>query len=123
MTDNLLADADWTQLVLEFASRAGRDDAVREIYTPAAALIMFSVFASFVKTPDDTLKTIAFGLGVGVLIDAFLIRMTLVPAVLALLGHRSWQLPRVLDRPLPNLDIEGATTRQPAPHAPHGTPL
>jgi putative drug exporter of the RND superfamily len=82
----------------------------------AAALIMFSVFASFIKTPDATLKTIAFGLGIGVLIDAFLIRMTLVPAVLALLGHRSWQLPRVLDRLLPNLDIEGATVRQPARH-------
>ena len=77
----------------------------------AAALIMFSVFAGFVKTPDSTLKTIAFGLGVGVLIDAFLIRMTLVPAVLALLGHRSWRLPRVFDRLLPNLDIEGASLR------------
>ena len=64
----------------------------------AAALIMFSVFASFVKTPDATLKTIAFGLGIGVLIDAFIVRMTFVPAVLALLGHRSWRLPRVLDR-------------------------
>jgi len=53
----------------------------------AAALIMFSVFASFVGTPDATLKTIAFGLGVGVLVDAFVVRMTLVPAVLALLGH------------------------------------
>jgi putative drug exporter of the RND superfamily len=83
----------------------------------AAALIMFSVFASFVKTPDPTLKTIAFGLGIGVLIDAVLIRMTLVPAVLTLLGHKSWQLPRVLDRVVPDLDIEGAT-----PHQPHHRP-
>jgi RND superfamily putative drug exporter len=83
----------------------------------AAALIMFSVFASFVKTPDSTLKTIAFGLAVGVLTDAFLIRMTLVPAVLALLGHKSWQLPHLLDRMLPNIDIEGTTPRQP-----HGRP-
>jgi RND superfamily putative drug exporter len=74
----------------------------------AAALIMFSVFASFVRTPDATLKTIAFGLGVGVLVDAFVVRMTLVPAVLALLGHKSWWLPRRLDRVLPNLDIEGS---------------
>jgi putative drug exporter of the RND superfamily len=74
----------------------------------AAALIMFSVFASFVGTPDATLKTIAFGLGVGVLVDAFVVRMTLVPAVLALLGHKSWWLPRRLDRALPNLDVEGA---------------
>ncbi len=79
----------------------------------AAALIMFSVFASFVGTPDATLKTIAFGLGVGVLIDAFVVRMTLVPAVLALLGHKSWWLPRWLDRALPNLDMEGATVQQP----------
>ena len=78
----------------------------------AAALIMFSVFASFVGTPDATLKTIAFGLGVGVLLDAFVVRMTLVPAVLALLGHKSWWLPRRLDRVLPNLDIEGAPVPQ-----------
>jgi len=64
----------------------------------AAALIMFSVFASFVGTHDATLKTIAFGLGVGVLVDAFVVRMTLVPAALALLGHKSWWLPRRLDR-------------------------
>ena len=67
----------------------------------AAALIMFSVFASFVRTPDATLKTIAFGLGVGVLVDAFIVRMTLVPAVLALLGHKSWWLPRRLGTALP----------------------
>jgi putative drug exporter of the RND superfamily len=78
----------------------------------AAALIMFSVFASFVGTPDPTLKTIAFGLGVGVLIDAFVVRMTLVPAVLDLLGHKSWWLPRRLERALPNLDIDGATVPQ-----------
>ena len=89
----------------------------------AAALIMFSVFASFVKTPDATLKTIAFGLGVGVLIDAFIVRMTFVPAVLALLGHRSWRLPRVLDRVLPNVDIEGANLHQPGRHSAHPAPV
>jgi putative drug exporter of the RND superfamily len=81
----------------------------------AAALIMFSVFASFVRTPEATLKTIAFGLGVGVLVDAFAVRTTLVPAVLALLGRRSWWLPRRLDRALPNLDVEG--TAPPSPSA------
>jgi RND superfamily putative drug exporter len=80
----------------------------------AAALIMFSVFASFVRTPDATLKTIAFGLGVGVLVDAFAVRMTLVPAVLALLGRRSWWLPRRLDRALPNLDVEGIAPSSPS---------
>jgi RND superfamily putative drug exporter len=81
----------------------------------AAALIMFSVFASFVRTPDATLKTIAFGLGVGVLIDAFVVRMTLVPAVLALLRHKSWWLPRWIDRVLPRIDIEGAGVRESPP--------
>ena len=74
----------------------------------AAALIMFSVFASFVSIEDVTVKAIAFGLAVGVLVDAFVVRMTLVPAVLALLGARAWALPRWLDRLLPDLDVEGA---------------
>ena len=78
----------------------------------AAALIMFSVFASFVSTPDSTVKTIAFGLALGVAIDAFVIRVTFVPAVLALLGHRSWWLPAWRGRILPNVDIEGAQVRQ-----------
>jgi putative drug exporter of the RND superfamily len=83
----------------------------------AAALIMFSVFGSFVRTPDATLKTIAFGLGVGVLIDAFVVRMTLVPAVLALLGHKSWWMPRWLDRLLPHIDPEDAGARDSLPAA------
>jgi RND superfamily putative drug exporter len=73
----------------------------------AAALIMTAVFASFVPGGDATLKPIAFALTVGVLADAFLVRMTLVPAVLALAGRRAWWLPRWLDRVLPNLDVEG----------------
>jgi RND superfamily putative drug exporter len=74
----------------------------------AAALIMFSVFASFVAIDDVVVKAIAVGLAVGILVDAFLVRMTLVPAVLALLGRSAWWLPRWLDRILPDLDIEGA---------------
>src|SRR4051812_30507182 len=74
----------------------------------AAALIMFSVFASFVTIDDVIVKAIAFGLTVGILVDAFLVRMTLVPAVLALLGRAAWWLPRWLDRLLPDLDVEGA---------------
>jgi RND superfamily putative drug exporter len=74
----------------------------------AAALIMFSVFASFVAIDDVTVKAIAFGLAVGILVDAFVVRMTLVPAVLALLGRSAWWLPRWLDRLLPDLDVEGA---------------
>ncbi|MFQ1004106.1 MMPL family transporter [Modestobacter sp. SSW1-42] len=84
----------------------------------AAALIMFAVFASFVHIDDVTVKAIAFGLAVGVLVDAFVVRMTLVPAVLALMGRSAWWLPRWLDRALPDLDVEGArleAAREPAP--------
>jgi RND superfamily putative drug exporter len=83
----------------------------------AAALIMFAVFASFVTIDDVIVKAIAFGLAVGILVDAFLVRMTLVPAVLALLGRSAWWLPRWLDRLLPDLDVEGARlgTAPPAP--------
>ncbi|MGW6769477.1 MMPL family transporter [Streptomyces sp. NPDC055037] len=74
----------------------------------AAALIMVAVFASFLFTHDATIMPIALALAVGVLIDAFVVRMTLVPAVLALLGDRAWWLPRRLDAWLPDLDVEGA---------------
>ena len=86
----------------------------------AAALIMFTVFASFVTIEDVIVKAIAFGLAVGILVDAFLVRMTLVPAVLALLGRSAWWLPRWLDRLLPDLDVEGArlaAARRPGPRA------
>ena len=79
----------------------------------AAALIMVAVFASFIPDGDATLKPIAFALAVGVLLDAFLVRMTLVPAVLALAGHGAWWLPRWLDRALPNLDVEGTRLTDP----------
>ncbi|OJF79273.1 MMPL family transporter [Nocardia seriolae] len=73
----------------------------------AAATIMVVVFASFVPTDDAMIKPIAFALAVGVLVDAFAVRLTLVPAVLALLGRAAWWLPRRLDRVLPTLNIEG----------------
>lgn len=73
----------------------------------AAALIMFAVFAAFVPEGSSTIKPIAFSLAVGVFVDAFLVRMTLVPAILALLGHRAWGLPPKLDRKLPVFDAEG----------------
>ena len=56
----------------------------------AAALIMFSVFAGFVPTGEPTIKSIAFALAVGILADAFVVRMVLVPAALALLGRAAW---------------------------------
>ncbi|MFJ6988097.1 MULTISPECIES: MMPL family transporter [unclassified Streptomyces] len=74
----------------------------------AAALIMFSVFAAFATSHSPVVKPMALALAVGVLVDAFLVRMTLVPAVLALLGRRAWWLPRRLDRVLPDIDVEGS---------------
>ncbi|WP_260465036.1 MMPL family transporter [Arachnia propionica] len=73
----------------------------------AAAVIMCAVFAFFVPGGMASIKQIAFALAVGVALDAFLIRMTFVPAVLALLGERAWWLPRWLDRVLPTFDVEG----------------
>jgi RND superfamily putative drug exporter len=73
----------------------------------AAALIMFGVFAGFATSPDPTLKSIAFALAVGIVVDAFVVRMVLVPAALALMGERAWWLPRWLGW-LPHLDVEGA---------------
>ncbi|GAA2178298.1 MMPL family transporter [Leucobacter tardus] len=73
----------------------------------AAALIMFAVFAAFVPEGDPSIKVIALGLAVGVFVDAFIVRMTLVPAALALLGERAWRMPRWLDRVLPSFDVEG----------------
>ena len=74
----------------------------------AAALIMTSVFVAFIPGGSATIKPIALGLAVGVAVDAFIVRMTLVPAVLVLLGHRAWWLPAWLDRLLPEVDVEGA---------------
>ena len=73
----------------------------------AAALIMTSVFVAFIPDGSSTIKPIAFGLAVGVFVDAFVVRMTLVPAVLMLLGP-AWWLPSWLDRRLPEVDVEGA---------------
>lgn len=72
----------------------------------AAALIMFAVFAGFVPAGEATIKSIAFALATGIAFDAFVVRMILVPAALALLGERAWWLPGWLRR-LPVLDVEG----------------
>jgi RND superfamily putative drug exporter len=77
----------------------------------AAALIMAAVFAGFILVHDPIIKTIGFGLTVGVLIDAFVVRMTIVPAVLSLLGDRAWWFPKWLDKITPRVDIEGESLR------------
>ncbi|MFD3486711.1 MMPL family transporter [Streptomyces sp. NPDC058665] len=81
----------------------------------AAALIMIAVFSAFIASAEPMIKTIGFGLAVAVLFDAFVVRMALVPAVLALLGHRAWWLPRRLDKVLPNVDVEGSALQSPPP--------
>ncbi|MFG3497901.1 MMPL family transporter [Streptomyces sp. NPDC047928] len=78
----------------------------------AAAVIMIAVFAGFIGASEQMVKMIGFGLATAVLFDAFVVRMAIVPAVLALLGQRAWWLPRWLDRVLPNVDVEGEALRQ-----------
>lgn len=73
-----------------------------------AAAIMIAVFASFVLDTDPTVKMLAVGMAAAVLIDASIIRMILVPAVMTLLGRAAWWMPAWLDRILPNVDIEGS---------------
>lgn len=83
----------------------------------AAAIIMIAVFAAFVPEGDPSIKVIALGLAVGVFVDAFIVRMTLVPAVLHLLGDRAWRMPRWLDRLLPVFDVEGEGLTRELEHA------
>ncbi|MFJ6012769.1 MMPL family transporter [Streptomyces sp. NPDC092952] len=78
----------------------------------AAAVIMMAVFAGFIGSSEQMVKMIGFSLAIAVLFDAFVVRMAIVPAVLALLGHRAWWLPRWLDRILPNVDVEGEGLRK-----------
>ncbi|THA25998.1 MMPL family transporter [Streptomyces sp. RKND-216] len=78
----------------------------------AAAVIMISVFAGFIGAGDSMIKMMGFGLAVAILFDAFIVRMAVVPAVLALLGRRAWWVPRRLDRILPNVDVEGERLRR-----------
>ncbi len=100
-----LGDAEPERATALAAVRSGFTASARVV--TAAAVIMFAVFAAFVPEGDTSLKPIALGLAVGIAIDAFLVRMTLVPAVMALLGARAWWMPRRLERLLPHFDIEG----------------
>ena len=73
----------------------------------AAALIMISVFAAFMLMDEQFIKTMGFALAIGVAIDAFVVRMTIIPATMFLLGDKAWWIPKWLDKVLPNMDIEG----------------
>jgi RND superfamily putative drug exporter len=84
----------------------------------AAAIIMISVFSGFVLSDEVLIKSIGFALAFGVLLDAFVVRMTIVPAVMSLLDRAAWWLPRGLDRILPRVDVEGENLAAHADAAP-----
>ncbi|MFE9059509.1 MMPL family transporter [Streptomyces mutabilis] len=86
----------------------------------AAAVIMIAVFSGFIGSGESMIKTIGFGLAVAVLFDAFVVRMAIVPAVLALLGDKAWWLPRWLDKVLPSVDVEGTGLTS---HTPPSVPV
>lgn len=100
MRESYLRTGKATRAVVDGFSASGR-------VVTAAAIIMTAVFASFISGDDLIIKSFGLALAFGVLVDAFLVRMTLVPAVLALLGDRAWHLPRWLERRVPDLDVEG----------------
>jgi putative drug exporter of the RND superfamily len=81
----------------------------------AAALIMGTVFAAFILTPDRISKEFGILLSFAILTDALVVRMTLLPAFLTLMGEKSWYIPRWLDRVLPNITIESPHEGEPAP--------
>jgi len=94
------------RLAVQHGLRHGR------VVVTAAAIIMISVFGGFVFAHSVMIQTIGFGLAFGVLVDAFLVRMLLIPAVMHLLGRHAWWLPRWLHRIVPDVDVEGAQLTQ-----------
>ncbi len=81
----------------------------------AAAVIMTAVFSGFILSGETLIREMGFALALAVALDAFVVRMTVVPAVMALLGRHAWYLPAWLNRLLPNVDVEGdSLRRQPA---------
>lgn len=104
MREQHVRTGDW-----RFAIEEGYAGGARVV--TAAALIMFFVFFSFVPMGYGTIKPIALGLAVGIAFDAFIVRMTLVPALMALFKKSSWWLPKFLDRAIPHADVEGEKLR------------
>jgi len=88
----------------------------------AAALIMGTVFAAFILTPDRISKEFGLLLAFAILTDALVVRMTLLPAFLTLMGEKAWYIPRWLDRALPNLTIESPHERKSAEPVPRAAP-
>ena len=81
----------------------------------AAALIMTSVFGGFMFSNSVMIQSIGLGLALGVLVDAFVVRLLIIPAVMHLLGSAAWWIPKWLDRILPNVDVEGASLERSHP--------
>ena len=82
----------------------------------AAAIIMTAVFGGFVLSDSAIIRPIGFALAFGVLVDAFLVRLLIMPALMTLAGDWAWWLPRWLDRLIPNVDVEGASLERRHPH-------
>jgi len=97
----------WLRTGDNSASVAGGLAATARVVTAAAA-IMVAVFAAFVPSPQVFLKVIGVGMAAAIFIDATIVRMVLVPAVMQLLGRANWWLPAWLDRILPRVRVEGA---------------
>lgn len=93
---------------------SGYNHAVRVVV--AAAIIMISVFGGFIFAESTMIRPMGFGLAFGVLVDAFIVRMTLTPAIMALLGDKAWWMPKWLDRLTPNMDVEGAALSEKIQH-------
>jgi RND superfamily putative drug exporter len=100
MREQHVKTGDW-----RFAIEEGYSQGARVV--TSAALIMFFVFAAFVPEGSATLKPIALGMAIGIAFDAFIVRMTLVPALMALFKNSAWWLPRSIDRRVPHADVEG----------------
>ncbi|MBM2615895.1 MMPL family transporter [Actinoplanes sp. LDG1-06] len=103
------------RLAVRQGVRAGRT------VVTAAAIIMIAVFGGFIFSNTAIIRSLGFGLAFGVLADAFLVRMLLIPAVMHLLGRSAWWIPRWLDRLLPDVDVEGAALERGHPVATPGT--
>ncbi|MFJ2212903.1 MMPL family transporter [Streptomyces sp. NPDC101062] len=104
MREEYIHGAHPTHAVVEGFRHSGR-------VVTAAAVIMISVFSGFLLDDAALIKSVGLGLASAVFFDAFIVRMTIVPAVMALLGHRAWALPKWLDRVMPDVDVEGEKLR------------
>ncbi|MBE2998908.1 MMPL family transporter [Nocardiopsis sp. HNM0947] len=99
------------RLAVQQGFRAGR------AVVTAAAIIMGSVFGGFIFSETMMISSIGFALAFGVLIDAFVVRMLLIPALMHLAGDGAWWLPKWLDRLLPDIDVEGSALEERHTHA------